>query len=214
MEYDRDATSAAYTHVLQAGADVCRCDSCENFARLRAKAYPEQFIAVLRSLGIDPLKEDEAYECSKDESGLYLYGGWLHFVGRVIRVGKEIEVGEFRFWFDQAGNVPSPHDAFKSGPVSAIEFLTHLPWVLERPEPDYSPPLNPPGFWHRVAETASSPVGATYRQQSCRARFMSFSPEGSPTAKPVRWSDSHDPALGVDLDGGAVRNQTPNLFNF
>jgi hypothetical protein len=150
IEYDLAATRAAYTRITQAGADVCSCESCDNFARQRNRAYPEPFIAVLHSLGIDALKEGEAYECGKDESGLYIYGGWLHFVGTVIRVGEEVKADGFRYWFDLPGNVPQPHDAFSGGPASAIEFMTHLPWVSERPEPDYSAAPNPPGFWRRI----------------------------------------------------------------
>jgi hypothetical protein len=136
VEYDRSATVAAYARVSRAGADICTRDSCDNFAHQRATVYPEQFAAILRLLGIDPLKEREAYECGKDGTGLYLYGGWLHFVGTVVRVGDEIDLDGFKYWFDRPGNVPKPDDAFSGGPVSAIEFLTHLPWVSDKPAPN------------------------------------------------------------------------------
>jgi hypothetical protein len=151
VEFDAEATRAAYLKVASAGADVCTCDTCLNFARQRAAAYPEAFVALLRSLGIDPLKEDEAYECGKDETGQYSYGGWLHFVGRVLQVGQEIELDGFRYWFDKVGQTPQPNEAFSSEPVAAIEFMTHLAWVIDKPEPDSAPTTTSPRFWQRVA---------------------------------------------------------------
>jgi len=136
VDFDDDATRAAYHRLSQGGANVCACDSCENFAAQRETAYPEKFVAVLRSLGIDPSKENEAYECGRDETGLHLYGGWLHFIGAVVRVGDEIEIEGFRYWFDDPGHAPQPDVAFAGVPVSAIEFMTHLPWIIDKPEPD------------------------------------------------------------------------------
>jgi hypothetical protein len=68
--YDPEATAVAYRGVAQGGASICSCSGCDNFTRLRMQAYPRDFIAILATLGIDPLKEDEAYECGKDDQEL------------------------------------------------------------------------------------------------------------------------------------------------
>jgi len=133
VEYDREATVSVYSSLAQGGATLCLCNSCENFTRLRSQAYPPEFVSLLETLGVDPTKEGEAYECGKDGTGLYIYGGWFHFLGRVVQTGPEADVNGFKYWFDLTG--PPAGEEFRGGAASAIEFLTHLPWVSDRPEP-------------------------------------------------------------------------------
>ena len=121
------AQRLTHTVELESGAESCTCDSCENFVLARSDAFPEEFLRFLSSVGIDWRKEGEAFEMGKDESGLYLYGGWFHFVGRVVQIGAGIDINGFRFSFDPPGQVPQADEPFRGGPISAIEFVIHLP---------------------------------------------------------------------------------------
>lgn len=151
IEYDAGASRDAYRAVSKGGADVCTCTSCKNFAAQRANVFAAEFLTVLELLGIDPVKEDEAWECGKDSTGLFMYGGWFHFVGRVVRTGQEIDVGGLRYWFSAPGSTPKPHDAFGAMPVAAIEFFTHLPWTIAEPQPsDPSSSNERPSLWSRL----------------------------------------------------------------
>jgi hypothetical protein len=150
VQYNAEATQNAYSAIAKGGADVCTCTSCKNFATQRMNAFPNEFLTCLQSFGIDSRKEDEAYQCGKDSTGLYIYGGWFHFVGGVVRGGQEIEVDGFRYWFSLPGQTPKPSDAFNAMPVAAIQFLTHLPWTISEPEPDLITPTQRPGFWRRI----------------------------------------------------------------
>lgn len=100
------------------------------FATQRSTAYPDVFRAPLDKIGIDPQKEDEAYE-SGPEGSLRVYGGWLHFAGELVPSGARMtDPGSgFQYWFADAKNLPKPAADF--GPsVLAVEFLTRLPWVI------------------------------------------------------------------------------------
>ena len=89
VHYDRDATVAAYAQLTRGDADCCPCSGCRNFALQRDTAYPQSFLDLLNTLGVDPSKEGEAVLYGpKDDT--YLYGGWFYFVGEVIEKGESI----------------------------------------------------------------------------------------------------------------------------
>jgi hypothetical protein len=136
VEYDARATADAYARGQESGAGSCSCDSCDNFVLARSQAFPEQFLHLLSSMGIDWQREGEASEMGEDETGQYLYGGWFFFIGRVVQIGKEIEINEFRFPFCRADQLPRAGAAFDQGLVGAVTFITHLPWLSERQAPD------------------------------------------------------------------------------
>ncbi len=89
IRYDKTRTMRAYAALLHGGCEDCGCSSCLNFAAQRDKAYPEEFRALLASLGIDPSKEGEVYECGP-AGDLYLYGGWFYFSGNVLEAGERL----------------------------------------------------------------------------------------------------------------------------
>lgn len=161
VRYDHDATVAAYREIAQGGANVCSCSGCDNFARLRSRVYPPEFLRILSVLGIDPSKENEAWQCGTDKTGLYVYGGWFHFVGEVAKAGPTVNLGGFEFGFAQGGALPG-HDTFAPGPVAAIDFVTRLPWVSDLPEAD--PP--PKGAGRRIADYVRRRLGSSRGQ--CR----------------------------------------------
>src|SRR4051794_3057595 len=61
----------------------CGCDPCRNFLACHDIVYPTEVLELLKQLGIEPIREAEVYDVYRDESGLHVYGGWLHFVGEM-----------------------------------------------------------------------------------------------------------------------------------
>src|SRR4030042_5467212 len=104
-ECDREATKAAYALVRHGGAAECNCNGCRNFVAARDSIFPVAFINFLESLGIDPLKESEAYHVARLAPGRHDYGGWFHFVGSLNLTGEFPAVefgGGFTAWLCQA----------------------------------------------------------------------------------------------------------------
>jgi hypothetical protein len=131
IRYDRDATAAIYGSLEHGFAEECGCLFCKNFAAQRNLVYPASFRALLEQLGIDPNKEGEAFEYGPVEDGCHLYGGWFYFVGEMVTAGERNcnapDSHHFDFFFTTAHpNAP----AFRGGPMLAIEFTTHVKWVL------------------------------------------------------------------------------------
>ena len=144
LECDPDATRSAYVP-LPVGAE-CSCDQCRNFTAAAGRTFPPEFTALADSLGIDPTKPAELLHLCREPSGLYLTGGWFHFVGRIVSgadahehadgtgviqyqpLGPGIEVGFCR-------HVSLLPDTFSGLAVTQLEFQTRVPWVLADVEP-------------------------------------------------------------------------------
>ena len=140
IRYDRDATAAIYGTVEQGDAEQCGCIFCKNFAVQRNVAYPPSFRALLEQLGIDPNKEGAAFEYGPVGDGCHLYGGWFYLVGEMVTAGERNlsapdchdDAQHFEFFFTRSH--PNA-EAFRGGPMLAIEFTAHVKWVLpESPE--------------------------------------------------------------------------------
>ena len=132
--FDREATVELYRQTItKPGADSCICIPCKNFAAQRGKVFSEAFDQFLRALGIDPLKEWEAFDYNFDPKKprkSVLYGGWFLFVGELVEgFDKRPEPAQqgFAHWFTTsfpAGTLPT---GLK---LCAVEFLGEIPWVL------------------------------------------------------------------------------------
>jgi hypothetical protein len=130
--FDREATLELYRQTITIpGADSCSCIPCKNFTAQRGNVFPQEFVQFLTTLGIDPLKEWEAfdYEFGEDQSG-HLYGGWFLFVGELAE-GPDRDIGPqskpFDYWFTTSfptGTLPI------GSRYCAVEFLARIPWVL------------------------------------------------------------------------------------
>ncbi len=130
IEFDREATAAAYRQVDSGDAKRCGCTGCRNFIAQRDRAFPEQFLKLLDQLGIDWRKEGEVYECGPDATGRHIYGGWFYFVGRMVQAGERLlETAKFKYYIGTS--FPTPPRAFAGHPVLTVEFETTLPWVIE-----------------------------------------------------------------------------------
>ena len=144
IECDAEATRSAYA-ALPVGTD-CPCDQCRNFNAAAGRTFPSEFIVLAKSIGIDPSKPAELCHWCREPSGLYLTGGWFHFVGRIISgadamphsdgtgtiqyqpLAPGIELGLTH----HTGLVP---DTFAGLAVCQLEFQTRVPWVLGDVEP-------------------------------------------------------------------------------
>jgi hypothetical protein len=97
-------------------------------------------------MGIDPSKPAELMHWYREPSGLYLTGGWFHFIGHIVSgadahehsdgsgllqyqpLAPGIEVGLSR-------HISLLPETFPELAVSQLEFQTHVPWVLTDAEP-------------------------------------------------------------------------------
>jgi hypothetical protein len=134
VRFNREATILLYRDRIKPGADTCHCTPCKNFAAQRGIVYSERFIQLLNDLGVDPLKEWEAFDCdSYETNGDHLYGGWFVFCGELID-GLDFkpphELSErCEYWFTTSfPTYTLPEDA-KS---CAVGFHVKVPWILPR----------------------------------------------------------------------------------
>jgi len=145
VRHDRDRTAAVYGSLEHGFAEKCGCIFCRNFAAQRNLVYPSSFRALLEQLGIDPNKEGEAFEYGPVEDGCHLYGGWFYFVGEMVAAGERNcnapDAHHFEFFFTTAH--PNPR-AFRDGPMLAIEFTTHVKWILAESADSGRRPAIPP----------------------------------------------------------------------
>jgi hypothetical protein len=132
--FDREATVALYHQIiLIPGADQCKCIPCKNFAAQRGKLFADEFNLFLNELGIDPLKEWEAFDYNFDPKTPrknLLYGGWFLFAGELVEgldQRPEPEQKHIAYWFTTSfptGTLPTHLK------LCVTEFLVELPWVL------------------------------------------------------------------------------------
>ena len=147
VRYDRDATVAAYAQLQNGDAERCGCSGCRNFISAREQAFPRQFKVLLAELGIDLTKDGEVVDFGVVDGGMHYYEGWFYFVGelivigeRLIRIAAELNAGQlalasngtasFEYWFSSSFARPP---AVFGNAVTAVEFTTRIPWVLDEP---------------------------------------------------------------------------------
>lgn len=134
---DRAETERAYSLAQQSGSEACGCETCRNYVSARDLVLPEPFVSFLRSVGIDPSKEGEAYHVAQIAPGKHHYAGWYHFVGDLKKTGDfpMIEAApEFKYFLCRA---QAPHLKPLDG-LNLVEVgfeAQAVPWVINKPEP-------------------------------------------------------------------------------
>ncbi|MDQ3755101.1 MAG: hypothetical protein M3371_10255 [Acidobacteriota bacterium] len=56
---------------------------CWNFIEARQIIYPDEVLRLFDQLGVNYKREAEAYHMTRLDSGLHLYGAWLHFLVQI-----------------------------------------------------------------------------------------------------------------------------------
>lgn len=158
MQVDPEATRQAHESMPQGGAESCGCLYCRNFIASRDRAYPPEALDLFHSLGVRSDRETEIGAPLRLAEGCWLYGGWFHFVGRIVEGPKRpgrtaqlpakggvrggaVRVLDYRpladgfgiAFADQAHLLPEP---LKGEKVVQLEFSTEVPWGLSDPEPE------------------------------------------------------------------------------
>ena len=144
LRHDAEATRKCYAAIPSAGPESCGCVPCLNFAAARDRAYPADVRDLFERLGISPLREVEVYHLARLDSGLHLYGGFLHFVGS-IEEGKgthapsgaiDLEPVKDRFSIGFTAHTALVPPSFGQSFVAQMEFSAEIPWVLPDPQPE------------------------------------------------------------------------------
>src|SRR5436853_2955531 len=100
IEHDPDATRRCYAQ-LPIGTG-CKCNQCRNFDAAAGRNFTREFLGLSDALGVDPTKPTElCHYWRREPSGLYLTGGWFHFVGSIL-AGEDVlqwsdGIGTFHF---------------------------------------------------------------------------------------------------------------------
>jgi len=148
IDHDADATRRFYAR-LPVGTG-CACDQCRNFDAAAGRTFPKEFVVLLDALGVDPAKPAELCHWCREASGLYLTGGWFHFVGTILAgedaMHWEGGTGTFRFEelvpdleFGFTARLALVREPFAGLTLVQLEFQTRVPWVLAEAEPEAEP---------------------------------------------------------------------------
>jgi hypothetical protein len=137
-----------------------RLQRVRNFNAAAGQTFPPEFLALVDDLGVNPMKLTELCPWCSEPSGLYLTGGWFHFIGSIL-AGEDVlqwsnGSGTFRFEalapgveFGFSASLALVREAFETFPLVQLEFQTRVPWVFAEPEPgcdheaSADPPLSP-----------------------------------------------------------------------
>lgn len=141
VECDVDKTSALYAEF---DGPSCRCGYCRNFWTAMDSAFPQDFRLLASRLGIDVAKPTEVWQYYRESSGLHYYGGLFHFSGQIVfdprkpsTPGSPTEferlVSGFELTLGQKGFLIP--ECFKGHQLVHLDFATHVPWVLDEPDP-------------------------------------------------------------------------------
>jgi len=126
IRFNRIATCEAHAKITSGYPESCACVDCTNFIKNRNEAYPPKFQTLLHNLGIIQNHEAEVVSLGPLSNGLFLYSGWFHFVGEVIKdPGDHLPIGlHFRYFFTKhTALVPT---FFNGEPIVQIEFETEV----------------------------------------------------------------------------------------
>jgi hypothetical protein len=147
IESDTEGTRRAYGEVPKGSPEECGCEPCLNFIAARTQIYSGEIVTMFDDLGIDSDREVEIYHMCRLPSGLHYYGGWFHFVGRILSgadAAKQIRenvwqpdlhISTDRFKFGFSSRVQLVKQPFTGLPLVQLEFSAEVPWLLDVKEP-------------------------------------------------------------------------------
>lgn len=122
---------------------TCRCNGCQNYDDVILTA-PESVLSFFKQLGLDPQKPTEVFGLwLTPENGQYLYGGWIHVVGRLLTNGNSVQPEtayrpspeyECLVWFTDDKSKFGPVKKDFPTPILELPFQIRLPWLLNETE--------------------------------------------------------------------------------
>ena len=139
---DPEATRKAYAAVAESNPEECGCAFCLNYIAARPRTYAPPVGDILKRLGIDPVREAEAYVCGPVKTA-WQYAGFVHFIGELVSRNPREAMGTLTSPSDSRmfdvvlmdkGQALVP-EAFGESSVVQLEFSVMVPWVLEDPPP-------------------------------------------------------------------------------
>src|SRR5579862_3258505 len=148
IQSDTEATRRAYRQVSKGSPEECGCDPCLNFVAARNQIYNDPMASMFGDLGISLDREAEIYHMGRLPTGLHYYGGWFHFVGKILSGADaekkirenvwqpDLHTSTDRFKFGFTSRVQQVRQAFAGLPLIQLEFSAEVPWVLDSKEPD------------------------------------------------------------------------------
>ena len=137
FECDPGSTRIAYDQIEHGGVEECECAGCRNFLAQRDSVFPKEVLELFAELGVDCRRDAEIYHQAKLESGLHLYGGWFHFIGKIAKqpLGPAQISESFTVDFIPAKSLAAA--SFADEPLVQVEITAQLPWIVkEEQEPD------------------------------------------------------------------------------
>jgi hypothetical protein len=137
--YDRDATIQALARVPAGGADSCTCEHCQNWVLTRERVVSKGMETLLHELGIPLDRDVEVCHTCRVRSGIHLYTGWFHLVGRIEfgyqECSQPANVDGFNVWF--SGEPALVPDELNGLALIQLEFDAEIPWLSSLPEPSF-----------------------------------------------------------------------------
>jgi hypothetical protein len=148
IECDPETTRKLYARVQSGSPEACGCEPYLNFAAARKQAYPVDVIRLFDSLGVADDREAEIYHTHRIAPRKHHYGGWFHFVGRIVSgadASKQITTNAWGFDLEKVSaefelgfthRIGLLKEPFQGHPVVQLEFQAAVPWVLTGEEPE------------------------------------------------------------------------------
>jgi hypothetical protein len=152
IECDAESTRKL-SDLIQSGApEACGCAPCRNFAAARAEIYSPTIMQLFDSLGIRRDREAETYHTHRIAPGMHHYGGWFHFVGKIVsgldackQIGTTRDGPVWGFDLEKVGagfelgfthRIGLLREPFHGHSVVQLEFRATVPWLLTEEEPE------------------------------------------------------------------------------
>jgi hypothetical protein len=153
FDIDPLSTKNVYENIKNGGSDNCSCSYCKNYRIQKDKAFPQEILTLFEKLGIDYRKEVEVPQLCKTKDGLHQYDGWFHFIGKIKRGNKLINIlnnirnvfgkqkvlhyqsitNDFSILFTEGKELVN--HLFKDYPTVQLEYVTNLKWIINEEEP-------------------------------------------------------------------------------
>ena len=95
FELNKELTHEIYKKEKIGAPESCGCDDCLRYIKYRNDIFPKEIKLLFKKLGIIENKEAEIYYLDINRKK-HEYGGWFHFIGKILNEPKIKNPKEFR----------------------------------------------------------------------------------------------------------------------